>query len=41
MRGLENKRQILAKIIFGREVEMAKTARGKHNADCVKNYEVD
>ena len=41
MRGLERKRQISARMIFGREVEMAKTARGKHNADCLKNYEVD
>ncbi len=38
MKGLERKRQILAKIIFGREEGMAKTSKGKHNADCLKNY---
>jgi hypothetical protein len=41
MKGLERNRQILARIIFGREVETAKTAKGKHNADCLKNYEAD
>ncbi len=39
MKGLVSKRQILAKIIFVREVEMAKASRGKPNADCMKNYQ--
>ena len=38
---IREKKWTSAQIIFGREVEMAETSEGKHNADCLKNCEAD